>query len=71
MREATKNILYTVVNSRAYAPENLKTGMASWKILMIVCDCVFAALMICLMSIFCKNFKKNRANEKAAEATVE
>ena len=66
MRDATKNILYTVVNSRAYAPENLKTGMASWKVLMIVCDVIFAALMICLMTIFCKNFKKNREKEAAA-----
>jgi beta-glucosidase len=69
MREATKNILYTVVNSRAYAPENLKTGMASWKILMIVLDVVFGALMLCLMFIFCKNFKKNREKEAAAETT--
>ncbi|WP_029233227.1 glycoside hydrolase family 3 N-terminal domain-containing protein [Butyrivibrio sp. VCB2006] len=67
MREATKNILYTVVNSRAYAPENLKEGMASWKILMIVLDVVFGALMVCLMAVFCKNFKKNREKEAAAE----
>ncbi len=66
MREATRNILYTVVNSRAYAPENLKEGMASWKVLMIVVDCVFAVLMVCLMVIFCKNFKKNREKEAAA-----
>ncbi len=71
MREATKNILYTVVNSRAYAPENLKTGMASWKVLMIVCDVIFAALMICLMTIFCKNFGKNKAKEEAASKAQE
>ena len=71
MRTATKNILYTVVNSRAYAPENLKTGMASWKILMIVCDVIFAALMICLMTIFCKNFKKNREKEAQAAKAQE
>ena len=28
LREASKNILYTVVNSRAYAAENLNPGMA-------------------------------------------
>ena len=70
MRDATKNILYTVVNSRAYAPENLKAGMASWKKLMIALDVVFAALMICLMGIFVKNYKKNKeleAGEKSAE----
>ncbi len=68
MREASKNILYTVVNSRAYAPENLKEGMASWKIIMIVCDVILGALMICLMSIFIRNFKKNREKEKNASA---
>ena len=29
LRESAKNILYTVVNSRAYAEENLNPGMAS------------------------------------------
>ncbi|MCR5155159.1 MAG: glycoside hydrolase family 3 C-terminal domain-containing protein [Butyrivibrio sp.] len=70
MRDATKNILYTVVNSRAYAPENLNAGMASWKKLMIVLDVIFAALMICLMTIFIKNYKKNRAAE-AKEASAQ
>ena len=60
MRTATKNILYTVVNSRAYAPENLNVGMASWKKLMIVLDVIFGALMVCLMAIFIKNFIKNK-----------
>ncbi len=63
MRDASKNILYTVVNSRAYAPENLNAGMASWKKLMIALDVVFGILMVCLMAIFVKNFMKTRANE--------
>ncbi len=71
MREATRNILYTVVNSRAYAPENLSEKMASWKVLMIVLDVIFAALMICLMCIFIKNFGKNRAKEEAAQAAAQ
>ena len=71
MRTATKNILYTVVNSRAYAPENLNPGMASWKVIMIVCDVVFAALMICLMYIFIKNFGKNKAKEAEAARAQE
>jgi beta-glucosidase len=64
MRDASKNILYTVVNSRAYAPENLNAGMATWKKIMIAVDVIFAALMVCLMVIFVKNFKKNRAAEQ-------
>ena len=71
MRTATKNILYTVVNSRAYAPENLNPGMASWKVIMIVCDVVFAVLMICLMYIFIKNFGKNKAKEAEAARAQE
>jgi beta-glucosidase len=67
MRTAAKNILYTVVNSRAYAPENLSLGMASWKKLMIVLDVIFGALMVCLMAIFIKNFMKNKGTEQTAE----
>ncbi len=68
MRDATKNILYTVVQSRAYAPENLTMGMASWKKLMIVLDVIFGALMVCLMAIFIKNYKKNKAADTSAQA---
>ena len=66
MRTATKNALYTVVNSRAYAPENLNSGMASWKVLMIVLDVIFAALMCLLMFIFIRNYKKNKEKEANA-----
>ena len=34
-RQACKNILYTVANSRAYYPENLNPGMATWEKVMI------------------------------------
>ena len=46
MRDSAKNILYVVANSRAYYPENLSEGMASWKIMMYVADAVVAALCI-------------------------
>ncbi len=69
MRTASKNILYTVVNSRAYDPENLNTGMASWKKLMIVLDVIFGALMIFLMYKFIKSFKKNKEAEAASTPT--
>ncbi len=71
MRDATKNILYTVVNSRAYAPENLTMGMASWKKLMIVLDVIFGALMVCLMAIFIKNFLKRKKEEAPAATSAE
>ena len=44
MRTSAKNILYVVANSRAYYEENLSTGMASWKVIMIICDILVAAL---------------------------
>ena len=42
-RQACRNIMYTVVNSRAYEPENLNPGMESWKIALIVVDVLLAA----------------------------
>ena len=55
MRTSAKNILYVVANSRAYYEENLSTGMASWKVIMIICDVVIAALC-CLILV--RAFKK-------------
>ena len=47
-RQASKNILYTVVNSRAYAEENLNMGMPTWQIVAIAADVVLAAVLIVL-----------------------
>ena len=57
-RDAAKNILYVVANSRAYYPENLSEGMASWKVMMYVADAVVAAL--CLL-IAVKSFGKKKS----------
>ena len=48
MRQASKNILYTVVNSRAYAEGNLNTGLPTWQIVAIVIDVVLAVGFILL-----------------------
>lgn len=45
MRTSAKNILYVVANSRQYAEENLSTGMAAWKVILIIADIVIAALL--------------------------
>ena len=63
MREATHNILYIVVNSRAYAPENLNPGMASWKKIMIVCDVIVGILILALLALLIKKYKKRKAEE--------
>ena len=63
MRQACKNIMYTVVNSRAYAPENLTEGLMNWQIMAIVIDVIFAALIIFLEVLAIKGFKKDQAAE--------
>jgi beta-glucosidase len=42
MRTATKNILYVVVNSRAYTEANLNPGMPTWEKIAIAADVVLA-----------------------------
>ena len=64
MRESAKNILYTVVNSRAYEAENLNPGMAKWEIIMIGADIVAALLMIALEYTAIKNYKKRKEEEE-------
>lgn len=44
MRTSAKNILYVVVNSRAYAEENLNPGTPIWKTILYVCDAALAAI---------------------------
>ena len=63
MRTAAKNILYTVVNSRAYEAENLNPGMASWKIVMIGADIVVALLVVGLEYTAIKGYKKRKEEE--------
>ena len=63
MRTAAKNILYTVVNSRAYEAENLNPGMASWKIVMIGADVVVALLVVGLEYTAIKGYKKRKEEE--------
>ncbi len=71
MRQACKNIMYTVVNSRAYDPENLNPSMPTWKVALIVVDVILAALLICLMALGCKKYGKLKADEPAETASAE
>ncbi len=63
LREASKNILYTVVNSRAYAEENLNPGMPKWKIIMIGADVIVALLIVGLEYTAIKGYKKRKEEE--------
>ncbi|MFV0465256.1 MAG: glycoside hydrolase family 3 N-terminal domain-containing protein [Lachnospiraceae bacterium] len=65
MRQASKNIMYTVVNSRAYSEEALASASATpgWKIVMIVIDVILAALLILLeVFVIFRGYKKIRMN---------
>ena len=64
LREASKNILYTVVNSRAYAAENLNPGMAKWEIVMIGADVLVALLIVALEIKTFKSYKKRKEEEE-------
>lgn len=63
-RQACKNILYTVANSRAYYPENLNPGMATWEKVMIGVD-VFGVLALIALEILVA--KKGYAKRKKEE----
>lgn len=70
MRQACKNIMYTVVNSRAYDPDNLKTGLMAWQIVAIIIDVILGALIVLLEVVTIKKFQKRRSEEAATIETV-
>lgn len=70
MRQASKNILYTVVNSRAYDAENLQTGLMVWQIMAIVIDVILAAGIIALEIVALKRFKKRNTGLAKADAVA-
>ena len=70
MRQACKNIMYTVVKSRAYDPDNLKTGLMAWQIAAIIIDVILGALIVLLEVVTIKKFQKRRSEEAATIETV-
>ncbi len=67
MRQACKNIMYTVVNSRAYAAENLNTGLPTWQIMAIAIDVVLGAAIIGLEVLTVKSYRKAAKKAKTEE----
>lgn len=67
MRQASKNILYTVVNSRAYDADNLNMGLMSWQVMAIVIDVIVAAGIIALEIAAVRKYKKRSAAEKSGK----
>lgn len=66
MRQACKNIMYTVVNSRAYDEANMETGLKNWQIIAIVIDILLAGLIVFLEVKTVNNFKKRKAQGMGA-----
>lgn len=65
-RQACKNILYTVANSRAYYEENLTPGMPGWEKLIIGVDVVlFAGLAAVELLVVKKGYAKRKEEEQA------
>lgn len=67
MRNAVHNILYTVVNSRAYDADELQTGLMSWQIALIAVDVVLAAAVVALEVVLIKKYLKRSAEAKAVK----
>ncbi len=44
-RQSCKNIMYTIVNSRAYDPENLDQGMAGWQQIAVGIDIILGLVI--------------------------
>lgn len=61
MRNASHNILYTVVNSRAYAEENLNPSAPAWKGILTGVNVAAIALAILLGSLAIAKYRKSKA----------
>ena len=62
-RQAVKNILYTVVNSRAYAEENLNPGLPTWQLIAYGIDAVLVLALAALEVKAVLNFKRRIAEQ--------
>lgn len=63
MRSAAKDIMYTVVNSRAFEVENIAAGRQTWQTLGIAIDVILLAGLIALETLAIRNYKR-RGKEK-------
>ena len=63
LRNATHNIMYTVVNSRAYEEENLNPGMETWQKIMIGADVALAIVLVAGEVLAVKGYKKRKDAE--------
>ena len=62
MRNACKNVMYTVVSSWAYDGDNVDVGMEGWKKAAIGIDAVLALGLLALEAVVIKGYKKREDN---------
>lgn len=62
MRNSCHNILYTVVNSRAYDAANADTSMPTWQVVMIIVDVAAAIVLIGWEVLILRSYKKRTAS---------
>jgi len=67
MRSACHDLLYVVVNSRAYAPENLNMGMPTWQKIEIAIDVVLVAALIAIEVFIIRKGYLKRKNAQVPE----
>lgn len=60
MRQACKNIMYTVVNSAAYDEENLQTGLEPMTQMFVIIDVIVAVVTLGIMAIVVVRWMKKR-----------
>ena len=70
MRTSAKNILYTVVNSRAYMEENLNPGLPTWQLIGYGIDAVLVLILAALEIKAVKNYKR-RVSEQPVVTVAE
>ena len=59
MRQAAKNQMHTVVNSRAYDENAVHSGLYSWQVILIVVDVILAALVIGLEVLIFRKYRSH------------
>ena len=70
MRLACKNVMYTVVNSRAYDAQNIQTGPQNWQVFAVIVDIILLAGFVVLEIRIMKKYKKE-SSEVISEVTTE
>lgn len=62
MRQAAKNLMYTIVNSRAYSDDALNPGMPKWQVAAIAIDVVLACVVLAVEVLTIRGYLKKKVS---------